>query len=263
MARVFKSGDGTTLAMVSIDATARTIDGVTLVTVHLTGDGVARRIRLVHRLDGPVWPPRREGEPEPGWDETGYEGIVPADGTLALGYATPAPPDEEPVSVEAATPVRSDPDSTAVDGPAGVLQRLGEPAPPRDAVPLPTADDHDLRVDGEPDNRSETDADVPTRSKCDDDTGTDGDELPTDPVTEWFDRVEQRVATVERLDAIESVPDATAAVRSAGGLAPARRAHRATEADRRRLLAVADRAERLAARIETADPPLATLERLR
>jgi hypothetical protein len=249
--------------MVSIDTNTRVIDGVTLVTVHLTGDGVARRIRLVHRLDGAVWPPRREGEPEPGWDERGYEGVVPAEGLLALGYATPAPPEQDPVSVEAATPVRSDADSSTIDEPAGVLQRLGDPLPPRDAVPLSSADDTDHRVDGEPDNRPGTELAVSTRSKHDEGTDFDSDELVPDPVTGWLGRVEQRVAIVEQLDAAESVPDATAAVRSAGGLEPARRARRATEADRRRLLAVADRAERLAERIETTDPPLATLERLR
>jgi hypothetical protein len=82
-------------------------------------------------------------------------------------------------------------------------------------------------------------------------------------VTGWLDRVEQRVATVERLDAIQTVPEATTALESVGGIAGGRRAVRATDADRRRLLAVATSARRLAERIETADPPLSTLESFR
>lgn len=252
--------------MVTIDASARGIDGVTLVTVRLSGEGVARRVRVEQRLDGPVWPPRCEGRPEAGWDETGYEGVVPADGRLVLGYATPAPPDEDPVAVEEGAVVRDGAAETDAGGPTDILQRLGDPSPPREAVPLPPtayeADRSDDESDGQrsgQDGRSEPD------SGEQGDAGSDGTpaDRATDPVAAWLDRVSERVATVETLDDVESVPDATAAVEAAGGFMVAERSVRATAADRRRLLAVADRAGRLAERIEATEPPLSTLERLR
>jgi hypothetical protein len=252
--------------MASVDATATANDGVTLVTVQVVGDGIARRIRVEQRLDGPVWPPRREGRPEPGWDDAGYEGVVPADGRLVLGYATPAPPAPEPVSVEEGEAVPEDEDGDDTLGaPDAVLQRLGDPAPPRDAVALPETDGSVVATDrGEDTTRtsrgSGEDAPVPTDDRT---SPPHGASPPVDPVTGWLDRVEQRVATVERLEAIQTVPEATRTLESVGGIAGGRRAVRATDADRRRLLAVATRARRLAERIEATDPPLSTLESFR
>jgi len=274
--------------MVSIETTTETHGGITLVTVRLTGDGVARRVRVRHRLDGPVWPPRSRGVPAPGWDERGYEGIVPADGRLALGYATPAPPDGSPVSLEEGDVVR---DADESIDPADVFRRLGDPAPPRGAVPLPTAaaesvpanpdqsDEHDeVPSPAEPNDTGAADShdtgdptgpdmepgparsDGSTASPRDDHAGGD---TTADPVVAWLDRVEARVTTVERLDAADSVSDLTAALSATGGLEASERAVRATAADRRRLLAVADRARHLADRIESTDPDLRAAERVR
>jgi hypothetical protein len=81
-----------------LDARVTTAAGVTFVAVRLRNPHpVAQRVRLANRLDGPVLPPRTEGVPEAGWDETGVTAVVPADGTRALGYACPAPPTESPV----------------------------------------------------------------------------------------------------------------------------------------------------------------------
>jgi len=93
-------------------------------------------------------------------------------------------------------------------------------------------------------------------------TGAAGDSHAKTPVAAWFERVEGRLATVERLGEVDTVPTATAALRAAGGLEGARETARAVEADRRRLLAVAQRAQALAARAEAVDVPVATLERL-
>lgn len=254
--------------MVTVDATATAADGVTLVTVQLAGDGVARRVRVEQRLDGPVWPPRRQGRPEPGWDEAGYEGVVPPDDGLVLGYATPAPPAGDPVAVEEREVVTQDDGDDGDDAPEaadGVLQRLGDPAPPRDAVALPDTDGSVVsRTPGENATRTTPGTGGDATETTDERTvRPDGPSPPADPVTGWLDRVEERVATVERLDAIQTVPEATTALRSTGGLAGGRRAVRATDADRRRLLAVATRARRLAERIEATEPPLSTLEQFR
>lgn len=248
--------------MVTVESGATAVDGVTLVTVRVSGDGVARRVRVEQRLDGPVWPPRREGRPVAGWDETGYEGTVPAEGRLVLGYATPAPPDSPPVSVEEGAVVEETDAAGIADDPTAVLQRLGDPSPPRDAVSLPDSDAGTPTSTGDraPDEPTGTDERGPERESAQTRTARDG--RAADPVTAWLDRVEDRVRTVERLDAIETVPDASEAVGATGGLAACRRTTRASEADRRRLLAVAARARRLADRIESTDPPIETLERL-
>jgi len=248
--------------MVTVDASATAVDGVTLVTVTLAGDGVDRYVRLEQQLDGPVWPPRREGRPADGWDEGGYEGVVPADARIALGYATPAPPTETPVTVTAAEPVATR-DRRQYDGhltdPDDVVRQLGDPSPPREAVPLP--DESGRKPVSKPDESTNEDEAGPVvEAAADTDSVAASD---TDaPVRAWFERVEQRLAAVERLDEADSVPAATAALRATGGLAQARETTRAVEADRRRLLAVARRAETLAARAEAADVPIATLERL-
>ena len=75
--------------------------GVCLVRVVVENPGpVARRVAVSNRLDGPLMPPRREGVPERGWTDDGFEGTVPAEGRLPLGYACPAPAARPPVAVE-------------------------------------------------------------------------------------------------------------------------------------------------------------------
>ena len=69
--------------------------GVTLVSLVLANPhDEPARVRLESQLDGPVWPPRRNGRPEPGWDASGFEGVVAAGERVGLGYATPAEPVE-------------------------------------------------------------------------------------------------------------------------------------------------------------------------
>jgi hypothetical protein len=77
--------------------------GVTLVEVVVTA-ARPHRVRLESRLDGPVWPPRREGRPVDGWDGRGVSATV-EEGTTAFGFATPASPAGTPVELVAAEPV--------------------------------------------------------------------------------------------------------------------------------------------------------------
>jgi len=129
--------------------------GVTLVAARVVNDEAhAARVRVADQCGGSVWPPREDGLPVAGWDDGGWEGVVAAGETRALGYATPAEPanppagfawteraaDAEPSPVEGA---RSDPTAgeTRTGGdpsPGETLADLGDPRPPRDAITPPT-----------------------------------------------------------------------------------------------------------------------------
>ena len=82
--------------------TVRTGD-VTLVEALVTTER-PHRVRIESRLDGPVWPPRRDGRPLDGWDDRGIATTVDA-GTTAFGFATPAPPREPAAELVDADPV--------------------------------------------------------------------------------------------------------------------------------------------------------------
>ncbi|WP_158058230.1 DUF7857 domain-containing protein [Halorussus halophilus] len=209
--------------MVNLDWRVETSEGVTLAELLVRNSAsVARRVRIGNRLDGPVWPPRHEGVSEAGWDDGGFEGVVPAGERLALGYASPAPAAEPPAEVvwseraasegragERAQEARSPDDShtkrvtsvSAATTPSGVVRALGDGRPPADAVPVSVS--------------SEETASEPA--------------LPG-PVESWFAAVERRA------ERAASLANGTPEV---GRL----------ETDRQQLLAVARRAEQLATRV--------------
>jgi hypothetical protein len=100
--------------MVTLDWETDRTDGVTLVRLYVTA-GDHRRVRIENRLDGPVWPPREEGQPAAGWNDDTFEGIVTPDHRLVAGYATPAQPTDPPVEVVADDPA----DAETPPGPVG------------------------------------------------------------------------------------------------------------------------------------------------
>jgi hypothetical protein len=107
--------------------------GVTLVAARVVNDGDhARRVRVADEC-GSVRPPREDGVPLPGWDDGGWEGVVDAGETRALGYATPARPTDPPVAF-AWTERAADGEPTTAE----TFADLGDPRPPRDAVVPPT-----------------------------------------------------------------------------------------------------------------------------
>lgn len=65
-------------------------DDVTLVELLVTAER-PHRVRVESCVDGPVWPPRSNGRPVDGWDDTGVTATVD-EGTTAFGFATPADP---------------------------------------------------------------------------------------------------------------------------------------------------------------------------
>lgn len=139
--------------MVDLDWRVESHDGVTLVELFVENPaGVPRRVRVRNCLDGPVWPPRREGVPEAGWDDGGFEGIVAAGERRPLGYASPASLADPPVELvwteRAGESERDKRDALADDHetvteeatPEGVVRALGDPRPPGDVVPRPDAE---------------------------------------------------------------------------------------------------------------------------
>jgi hypothetical protein len=214
-------------------------DDVVLVAVELRNPSpVDRRVRVENRLDGPVLPPRSAGVPDPGWDETGFAGVVPAGGTRALGYAAPASGERPPITVvdegrasgdESASPARA------------AARELEESRPPADAVPAVGA------TEAEPtgtDRREEGVADAETA-------------VPP-PVEAWLSAVEDRVERGERLtDA--SVATATAELE---GTTDVEDLDARLAADAAALRALSDRATGLATRASAVDIPLESLRRL-
>lgn len=266
--------------MVTVDATAREHDGISLVTATVAGGPVPTRVALHNRLDGPVWPPRRMGEPVAGWDETGYETVVPAGECVALGYACPAPPADPPLDLV-------DAERATIDGeedfasPSAVLRGLGSPAPPRDAVPLPEPGDEVSGADREAPVRADESAVEPGRFEATDrartatsdgeddrrqSTDRDRTERPTadlpDPVLAWFERAEERIERAESLAEASDVPAATDAVRAIGSLDAVATLEDRRSTDARCLREIARRANALAYRAESAEVPVETLERL-
>lgn len=142
---------------VSRSTTAR--EGVTLVSVVVHNSHAEPvRFRLANELDGPVWPPRTDGRPEPGWNEDGYEGNLAPGESISLGYATPGEPASPPAVIERVTPTGDGVRSPAPDGenpPDGerppvverapdaetALRRFSDPRPPQDVVDAQRRDD--------------------------------------------------------------------------------------------------------------------------
>jgi len=234
--------------MATLDWHVRRRGGVTLVALVVTSD-TAERVRIESALD-PVWPPRRQGRPLPGWDGTTYEGTVAPEDRLVLGFASPEPPADQPARLVETEPAESGASDPAVTARA-VVRTLGEGAPPRDAVP--TGEWEASRPDDTGPGQAPDASDAPPE------TGSaDG----TRPVDAWFDAVESRVDTAKRLDSVTAAGEARTAIADVGGIEAVRDLKSRLEADRQRLDAVRTRSRSLAERLDGVSLPLATLERL-
>lgn len=259
--------------MVTLSCTASRADGVTLVTGRVENSGDTRRVRLTSRLDGPLWPPRRQGVPAEGWDDEGFACVLGADDVRPLGVASPAPPVDPPLVVEETEPVGTD-DADGVaprvavpaveTTPDGVVRTLGAPRPPRDAVPTPDTDSgarpSTLRTGRE--NTAAPGDTEPTAAVADAGGDSAGPNPGGGPVTATLDAVAGRVETADRLSATTRVPDATEALRELGGIAGARDLNAQLSRDVDRLSRLAARASELVDRAETATVPVERLDRV-
>lgn len=212
--------------MIDCDCSVRTAAGVALVAAVVSSTApTPRRVRAVPRVDGPVWPPRRNGVPEREWSDGELSVVVPAGSRLAVGFATPASPDSPPVELhdegradDVPTPAeRSVADATADGGPVagrpgggvddgrapgppdgaagtlvpettpdGIVRALGDGRPPRDAVPEPTP------TGGSDQRRADSPSGQGTAK-----SPTSEIPAPPAPVVAWLDAVERRVAAAE------------------------------------------------------------------
>ncbi len=251
--------------MATLDWHATSHGGVTLVRLLVTSEAT-ERVRVTNCLDGPVWPPRRQGVPEEGWDEEGFEGVVEADGRLVLGYATPAEPCEPPARLTSPSGERAG----AVTA-REVVRTLGDPAPPRDAV-SPVDDSGSEDVSGT-DTGCHSTAPGPTGrleqwewgpEESDESEKESDESAGVDPeaVTAWLDDVETRLGEAERLAEVTSVEEATETLAAIGGREGIAHLQTSLDADRERIKGVGDRCEALAARLEAVEVPVETLERL-
>jgi hypothetical protein len=248
--------------MVEITCRTDRRKGVTLVEAVARNDGdVTRRVRLEHALDGSVWPPRRRGVPVDDWNDDAVERTLSPGERTGVGFASPAPPESPPVRVaesrrvgeaverrgdrgeEAAGSDAVDASEVSAAGDAAdVLRELGDPSPPRDAVPPPD----DLGEPPEAAAEGTTDRDAEEANEAREEG------LPA-PVAEWFAAVEARVETVEDCAAATSLPEATDAVGDAGDLAAVESALDRLPADAAALRAAGRRAESLADRADAVD----------
>lgn len=105
--------------MVRLDAVAVPVGGATLVgavvALPAAVDG-RRRVRLADETGGPLWPPRRRGAPAAGWDDAGVTVALDPGERRAVGYATPAPPADPPLTVAGVDTAGR---ATGADRPAG------------------------------------------------------------------------------------------------------------------------------------------------
>jgi hypothetical protein len=254
--------------MVTFDCRAERVDGVTLVTATVGDVAEPTRITVRNCLDGSLWPPRKQGVPEAGWSDDGFEGVV-SPGTSALGYATPAPLSDQPAELVRAEPAPTNaPADERLDSADAVLRELGDPSPPADAVPA-----------GEPSQAAETASPGPLGAAPERDiepqpagrqpsaeswtpSGQRPDQQLPDAVSQWLGTVARRVDRAERLAEADSLSAATNAVRAADGLSGVRAVATRGDTDEQLLRALARRAERLADRRASATVPTETLSRL-
>ncbi|QSX00929.1 hypothetical protein [Haloterrigena alkaliphila] len=106
-------------------------EGVTFVSAIVTNTQTTpQRTRLESRLEGPTWPPRRDGATRPEWKDHCWEGTVEPGRSRGIGFASPAPPVEPPVEIVAAERATDEPTRSTDD----VIAGLDGWAPPTDVL---------------------------------------------------------------------------------------------------------------------------------
>lgn len=154
--------------MVELDSRVRRYGEVTLVEVVVENDDeVPRRVRIASELDGAVWPPRTKGLPTAEWDGETLAVSLDPDERRSFGFASPAPPADPPVRIDEERAVA---DGGATVTAADVVRTLGDPRPPRDAVPEPRPLENDPGDDGGEETVTDDDAEEMTE------TGDEGSE---------------------------------------------------------------------------------------
>lgn len=120
--------------MVEVDWEADRREGVTFVSAIVTNTQTTpQTVRLESRLDGPTWPPRRDGVRAPEWDGDVWAGTVESGRRRGVGFASPAPPTEPPLEILEVSRVTED----TTTSPDEVLAALDGWAPTPDVLTDP------------------------------------------------------------------------------------------------------------------------------
>ncbi|WP_081661630.1 DUF7857 domain-containing protein [Halopiger djelfimassiliensis] len=108
--------------MVSVETNAERTRGITTVRVVVANThSTPQTVRLRCCLDGPVWPPQRDGVIDPRWDDGIWETTIRPGRRRGVGFASPEPPTEPLVEVVSSERHRSD---DSVTSPSEVLADL-------------------------------------------------------------------------------------------------------------------------------------------
>ena len=261
--------------MVTISSTAERRDGVTLVTATVAPDPAQSspvRVRVEPRLDGPIWPPRRQGHPAAGWDADGFEGTVPVDGRLPIGFASPVEPVDPPLQVTTVEPAAAREGEKGMASAEAIVRGLGDPRPPSLIDPATESEDAPaVTAVGGADSAAEevevrddrSAVATESRKESDGRDAWDDGETPPPAVGEWLASVERRLDRAEHLARDAAVEDATAALRACGGADGALALADELATDAERLRAVEWRAAALAERVDETSVATDALERLR
>ncbi len=243
--------------MATLECHTTSSDGVTLVELVVTSD-TRERVRVENCLDGPVWPPRRQGVPEDGWTDSGYEGDVGPDDRLVAGYATPADPSDPPARLVS---VDSTDDDSAVT-PRDVVRALGDPRPPREGVAVPD-ESHEPPPSAKSTETGSTEPPekVGNSPEWGHEHATTEGSLPP-AVEAYLTRVRERLDEAEGLAGPSTAGEASDALAAVGGPEAAATMQEQLAADGERLARLGAECERLVARINAVDVPVETLERL-
>ena len=119
--------------MVEVDWELDRREGVTFVTATVTNrQTTPQTVRLRSQLDGPTWPPRRDGVTIPEWDGDVWEKTVQPGRSRGLGFASPAPPTEPPL--ETISVSRPSDDGNRAANADEVIASLEEWAPTTDVI---------------------------------------------------------------------------------------------------------------------------------
>ncbi|GAB3665604.1 DUF7857 domain-containing protein [Halopiger thermotolerans] len=122
--------------MVTVDATSDRTNGVTRVRVVVANTrATPQRVRLRCRLEGPLWIPRRDGVPDPHWDDDCWTATIRPNRRRGVGIASPAPPTDPLVEVVSSERCDADAVGRSDDG-AVALADLEDWRPTRETLGL-------------------------------------------------------------------------------------------------------------------------------
>lgn len=116
--------------MVELRSTVDRRHGVTFVAAVVVNDrSTPQRVQLRSTIDGPVWPPRRNGVVAPRWSGRTWNDTLEPGERRGVGFASPGEPDGAPVELLAAERASGSDDPS---NPRSVLATLERWRPPRE-----------------------------------------------------------------------------------------------------------------------------------